>query len=62
APSIVSRGPYVAAPGATRLVDSAGRVIENAIEEDKIYLSELPPGTYFARDGERTITKVVKVE
>jgi hypothetical protein len=60
--SIVSLGPYVNVAGATELVDAAGRVIENAIENDKVYLSNLSTGTYFARDGERTIVKIVKVE
>ncbi len=62
APSLISRGPFVHAPGATELVDATGRVIPNAITEDKVYLSNLPQGTYFARDGERTIVKIVKVE
>jgi len=61
-PSLISKGPYVNVAGATELVDATGRVIENAIEDDKVYLSNLPTGTYFARDGERTIVKIVKVE
>ncbi len=61
-PSLISRGPYVNVAGATELVDATGRVIENAItEDDKVYISNLPTGTYFARDGERTIVKIVKV-
>lgn len=60
--AIVSSGPYVNAPGASELVDASGRVIPNAITEDKVYLSNLPQGTYFARNGERTIVKIVKVE
>jgi len=43
-------------------VDASGRVIPNAITEDKVYLSNLPQGTYFARNGERTVVKIVKVE
>jgi hypothetical protein len=43
-------------------VDASGRVIENAIEDDKVFISSLPQGTYFARNGERTIVKIVKVE
>ena len=37
-------------------------MIENAIEEDKVFISTLPTGTYFARDGDRTVVKIVKVE
>jgi len=61
-PSLISSGPYVNVQGATELVDASGRVIPNAITEDKVYLSNLPQGTYFARNGERTIVKIVKVE
>ena len=60
--SIVSQGPYVSVAGATELVDASGRVIEDAIEDDKVYISNLSTGTYFARDGERTVVKIVKVE
>jgi hypothetical protein len=60
--SIVSRGPFVYVVGATELVDAAGRVIENAIREEKVFISNLSTGTYFARDGERTVVKIVKVE
>ncbi|MCK4333630.1 hypothetical protein KAX06_02450 [candidate division WOR-3 bacterium] len=61
-PSLISSGPYVNVAGATELVDASGRVIPNAITEDKVYLSNLPTGTYLARNGERTIVKIVKVE
>ncbi|MCK4333190.1 T9SS type A sorting domain-containing protein [candidate division WOR-3 bacterium] len=61
-PSVISKGPFVHAPGATELVDATGRVIENVIENDKVYLSNLPTGTYFARNGKRTVVKIVKVE
>ena len=60
--TIVSSGPYVNVAGASELVDATGRVIENAIEDDKVFISDLPTGTYFARNGERTIVKIVKVE
>jgi len=62
APSVISSGPYVSAPGATQVVDASGRVLEGVLTDGKVYLSDLPPGTYFARQGERTVTKVVKVE
>ena len=61
-PSLISKGPYVSVAGASELVDATGRVIENAITEDKVYISNLPTGTYFARDGERTVVKIVKVD
>ena len=61
-PSLISKGPFVHAPGATELVDATGRVIENAIKDDKVFISNLPTGTYFARDAERTIVKIVKVD
>ncbi|MEA3311946.1 MAG: T9SS type A sorting domain-containing protein [candidate division WOR-3 bacterium] len=61
-PSLIASGPYVNVAGASELVDATGRVIENAISDDKVYLSNLPTGTYFARDGERTIVKIVKVD
>jgi len=61
-PSLISKGPFVHAPGATELVDASGRVIEGAISENKVYISNLPTGTYFARDGDRTIVKIVKVD
>jgi len=61
-PSLISKGPYVNVAGATELVDATGRVIENAIEDDKVYLSNLPTGTYFARNEDRTIVKIVKVD
>jgi hypothetical protein len=51
-PSLISKGPFVHAPGATELVDASGRVIENAIENDRVFISNLPQGTYFARNGE----------
>lgn len=60
--SVVSRGPWVSAPGATELVDGSGRVVENAIEDDKVFISNLSTGTYFARDGGKTIVKVVVVK
>lgn len=60
--SVVSQGPYVNVTGATELVDATGRVIENAITEDKVYISNLPTGTYFARSEERTVVKIVKVD
>lgn len=61
-PSLISQGPFVHAPGATELVDATGRVVPNAITEDKVYLSNLPQGTYFARNGDRTVVKIVKVD
>jgi len=61
-PSLISKGPFVHVAGATELVDASGRVIENAIEEDKVFISNLPTGTYFARNEDRTIVKIVKVD
>ncbi len=61
-PSLISKGPYVNVQGATELVDASGRVIENAISDDKVYISNLPTGTYFARSKERTVVKIVKVD
>jgi|GEM_PF-2169869 len=61
-PGLISKGPFVHVAGASELVDATGRVIENAIEDNKVFISNLPQGTYFARDGERTIVKIVKVE
>ncbi|TKJ43110.1 hypothetical protein CEE36_05010 [candidate division TA06 bacterium B3_TA06] len=61
-PSLISQGPYVNVAGATELVDATGRVIEGAISDDKVFISNLPTGTYFARDEDRTIVKIVKVE
>ena len=61
-PSLISSGPYVNIAGATELVDATGRVIENVIVEDRVRISTLPAGTYFARNGERTVVKIVKVE
>ena len=61
-PSLISSGPYVNIAGASELVDASGRVIEGAIEEDKVFISNLPTGTYFARVGERTVVKIVKVQ
>jgi hypothetical protein len=60
--SVISKGPYVTVTGASELVDATGRVIENAIEEDRVSINTLPQGTYFARDEERTVVKIVKVE
>lgn len=60
--SVVSQGPYVNVAGATELVDASGRVIENAIVAERVQISTLPTGTYFARDGERTVVKIVKVD
>ena len=61
-PSLISSGPYVNVAGATELVDASGRVIEGAIEDDKVFITNLPTGTYFARNEERTIVKIVKVQ
>ena len=60
--SIVSQGPYVSVAGATELVDASGRVMPNAIADSKVFISNLPTGTYFARNGDRTVVKIVKVE
>ncbi|TKJ43009.1 hypothetical protein CEE36_05855 [candidate division TA06 bacterium B3_TA06] len=61
-PSLISSRPYVNVAGASELVDATGRVIEGAILDNKVFISNLPTGTYFARDGEHTIVKIVKVE
>lgn len=60
--SVISQGPYVCAPGASELVDSSGRIIENAIQDGRVQIYSLPPGTYFAKSEERTVVKIVKVE
>lgn len=60
--SVVTRGPYVNVAGASQLVNGTGRVMEGAIEADRVRVSALPPGTYFARDGEKTVVKIVKVD
>jgi hypothetical protein len=60
--SVISRGPFVTVTGATELVDASGRVIEHAITNDKVSISNLPQGTYFARNEERTVVKIVKVD
>ncbi len=60
--SVISQGPYVSAPGASELVDSSGRIIENAIQDGRVQIYSLPPGTYFAKSEERTVVKIVKVE
>ncbi|MEA3310839.1 MAG: hypothetical protein U9Q76_01335 [candidate division WOR-3 bacterium] len=60
--SVVSKGPFVHVAGASELVDASGRVIEDAIHDDKVFISNLPQGTYFARNGDRTVVKIVKVE
>ncbi len=44
------------------MVDATGRVIEGAITDDRVSINALPQGTYFARDRERTVVKIVKVE
>jgi len=60
--SIISKGPCVNVQGATELMDASGRVIEGAIEDNKVFIANLPPGTYFAHSGDRTVVKIVKVE
>ncbi len=60
--AVISRGPYVSAPGASMVVDAAGRVMENVLSQDKVYISDLPAGTYYAKDKERTVVKIVKVD
>jgi len=60
--SVISRGPYVTVTGATELVDASGRVIENAIEEDRVSINNLSQGTYFARKEGKTLVKIVKVQ
>jgi hypothetical protein len=60
--SLISRGPFVQVLGATMVVDASGRVIENAIEDGRVSVSTLPAGTYFAKEKESTIVKIVKVE
>jgi len=60
--SIISKGPYVNVEDATELVDASGRTIKNAIVAGRVQISTLPAGTYFARSGERTVVKIVKVE
>jgi hypothetical protein len=60
--SVVSQGPWVSAPGATELVDAMGRTINNAITDNRVQISALPAGTYFARSGGKTVVKVVVIE
>jgi hypothetical protein len=60
--SVISAGPYVTVTGATELVDATGRVIEHAIEEDRVSINNLSQGTYFARKEGKTLVKIVKVD
>jgi len=60
--SVISRGPYVTVTGATELVDATGRVIENAITDDRVSINNLSQGTYFARKEGKTLVKIVKVD
>jgi len=60
--SVISRGPYVTVTGATELVDATGRVIENAIEDDRVSINNLSQGTYYARKEGNTLVKIVKVD
>lgn len=60
--AVISRGPYVSAPGASAVVDASGRVMENVLSEGRVSISNLPAGTYFAKDEERTVVKIVKVD
>jgi hypothetical protein len=60
--AVISRGPYVSAPGASTVVDASGRVMKNVLNNDRVYISTLPAGTYFAKDEERTVVKIVKVD
>lgn len=60
--AVISRGPYVSAPGASMVVDASGRVMENVLTEGKVQISSLPAGTYYAKDKDRTVVKIVKVD
>jgi hypothetical protein len=60
--AVISRGPYVSAPGASTVVDATGRVMENVLSDGRVQISNLPAGTYYAKDEERTVVKIVKVD
>ena len=60
--SLVTKGPYVQVPGCIDLVDDSGRIIENAVIGDKVMISNLSRGTYYARGTGGTTVKVVKVQ
>ncbi|MBD3286879.1 hypothetical protein GF359_09610 [candidate division WOR-3 bacterium] len=59
APSL-SRESYVTSPGATQVADSSGRALEGVLNEDRISISALPQGTYYAKKEDRTVVKIVK--
>lgn len=61
-PTLISNSAYVRVPGASQLVDASGRIVETSIAEGMVHISTLGPGTYFARSGERTVVKIVKVD
>jgi len=61
-PSILSCGPSVTVPGFCEVVDIAGRKVHCEIIEDRIMVSSLSSGTYFARGSEGRITKIVKLQ
>ncbi len=59
--SLIAFGPSVYIPGCEEVVDAAGRMIDCEIQGDRVVLSSLPTGTYFAKRGEKRVTKIVKL-
>jgi len=60
--SVLATGAWVSAPGATELWDASGRKVSDVPQDGRISLQELADGTYFARNAEQTILKVVRVQ
>lgn len=59
--SILTSGNYVRVEGCDAIRDVSGRVLDITIENDKLSISTLPAGTYFAETSTGTI-KIVKMQ
>jgi len=59
--SVLSTGPYVRVPGCIKVRDVSGRNVDCQIDGDKVMLSTLSAGTYFAETKTGTGVKIVKV-
>jgi hypothetical protein len=59
--SLVASGPSVSIPGCLKLSDIAGRTVDCEINDDRIMISSLPKGTYFAQTSDQRTIKIVKM-
>ena len=58
---LITSGPSVNVPGCQEIVDISGRRVDCEIAGDRVMLSTLPRGTYFAQTSNKRTIKIVKM-